>query len=159
MTAGTHRAGDRLRSFREKCGMTQPMIAEKCGVSLRALQDYEAGKRLPAGEALEALGGMGLDLNWLLTGDGEMFRDTLGRPVGGTAAQPAIDAELMGLIVEGISGAYKDEGAALAPRLLGELATRLHTDILASVEGGDDPGARRAALRALLIQLRRDLHL
>lgn len=75
MTARNVAVAERLRSVREFFRVAQPDFAEKCGVSIRAYQDYEAGKRLPGSETLQALAEAGIDLNWLLTGTGQMLRD------------------------------------------------------------------------------------
>lgn len=37
----------KLKEAREKTGLTQVEVAKKAGVSERAYQSYEAGKRLP----------------------------------------------------------------------------------------------------------------
>lgn len=56
------------------CGMTQAGIAERCGVSFRAFQDYEAGKRYPSGQALKTIAELNVDISWLLTGIGQPMR-------------------------------------------------------------------------------------
>ncbi len=39
---------DKLRTERKKLGLSQTALAEKTGISLRTLQNYELGKRYPA---------------------------------------------------------------------------------------------------------------
>lgn len=46
-TKGTVIVNTKLKEKREKTGLTQVEVAEKAGISERAYQNYEAGKRLP----------------------------------------------------------------------------------------------------------------
>ena len=41
-----------LKSFRTKTGMTQAELADKVGISVRTLQDYEQGQKDIGGTAL-----------------------------------------------------------------------------------------------------------
>jgi transcriptional regulator with XRE-family HTH domain len=63
---------DRLKLARESIGKSQKEMAESLGTSFRAWQDYEAGKNVPGGKVFEALVKLGLNANWLLTGEGVM---------------------------------------------------------------------------------------
>ena len=36
-----------VKKLREKCGLTQQDLAEKCGVTLRTVQNWEKGKTIP----------------------------------------------------------------------------------------------------------------
>jgi transcriptional regulator with XRE-family HTH domain len=60
--------GDRLRLERERAGLTQPVLAERCGVTMRSQRNYEKGERSPDAEYLTALAAMGLDVQFVLTG-------------------------------------------------------------------------------------------
>lgn len=72
-----------------------------------------------------------------------------------TPAAPAVDEELMALIIEGISTAYKERNIPLPPRHLGSAAARLLADLTAA--GCETPEERQAGIKALLARLRRDL--
>lgn len=61
---------NRLKAARKKTGYTQKQMGEAIGSSLSAWQDYEAGKSIPGGNALAGLSRLGVDINWLLTGEG-----------------------------------------------------------------------------------------
>lgn len=136
----------------------QDMFAGQLGVHPQTIGKYERGLVVPGGDVLTRFRGLGISIDWLLTGEGEMRPSRQPTPSGDSPpATASLDNELVGLIVEGISMVYKEAGAALSPRELGRLIARFHTDTLAAVEGDDDPGTRRAVLRALLAQLRRDL--
>ena len=89
MTAGNAHLCDRLRVIREMLGLTQAVMATQMGISLRAYQTYEAGQRQPKASDVAGLVGVGIDLNWLLTGVGQMMREAA------PAAPPPIDEQLL----------------------------------------------------------------
>lgn len=67
----------RLRFILETLGMTIREAADKSGVSYRSWQNYLSGLREPNAEALQLIGThLGVSLDWLLTGEGSMLRDT-----------------------------------------------------------------------------------
>jgi transcriptional regulator with XRE-family HTH domain len=70
--------GERLKSERERLGMTQPDFAEAAGAKKRTLIDWEKGVSSPTAVQLAALAGIGVDALYVLTG----------QPQGGTAAAP-----------------------------------------------------------------------
>lgn len=64
--------GDRLRYWRKKVlGMTQEQFAQRTGIHLSAIRKYESRSSLPSGESLLAIAGTGINLHWLLTGEGD----------------------------------------------------------------------------------------
>lgn len=76
------------------------------------------------------------------------------QPGTGNAATPALDPDLHGRVVEGVMMVYKEEGAGLPPRHLGQLAARIHGELLAAYA---DPMERQIGLKLALEQLRREL--
>jgi transcriptional regulator with XRE-family HTH domain len=54
--------------------MSQKTFAAQSGVSPRSYQGYEDGRSVPGGDAIAAFVKMGVNANWLLTGEGEMLR-------------------------------------------------------------------------------------
>lgn len=62
----------RIKEFRRALGLTQMQFAERMGIPVRTLKGYEMGERSPGSEALAAMAKTGVNLNWLLTGSGEM---------------------------------------------------------------------------------------
>lgn len=64
---------DRLKAARTSLCLKQSEIAEQSGVSERAYQGYEAGRSVPGGEAIEGFVRLGINANWILTGEGEML--------------------------------------------------------------------------------------
>lgn len=64
---------ERIKIWRSHLGLSQSAFCEKTGIPLRTLKGYEAGTRHPGSEALASLADTGLNINWLLTGNGEML--------------------------------------------------------------------------------------
>lgn len=64
--------GTRLAQVRRHLGLTQDELAKEIGTSKRGIQDNEANKAIPGGKALCGLLGLGVNVNWLLTGEGPM---------------------------------------------------------------------------------------
>ena len=63
----------RFKALRKVLGQTQKEIGESIGGGLRTWQNYETGRSSPSWRVLHTLIGMGVNVNWLLTGTGEMF--------------------------------------------------------------------------------------
>lgn len=96
--------GDRLAGAREAAGLSQEDLAQRLGVRLTTLQNWEDDLAEPRGNRLQMLAGMlNVSLAWLLTaqGDGLDAPDEMAQqlPVG---AETAL-AELQRLRAEAIS--------------------------------------------------------
>jgi len=63
----------RIKEVRGVLGLTQKELCEKIGMKLPSLRDYELGNRIPGGDALTTLVSVGINANWLLTGEGPML--------------------------------------------------------------------------------------
>jgi len=91
----------RIKVWRGYLGMTQASFADSVGMPLRTLKGYEMGERLPGCEALASIASTGCNINWLLTGIGEMRIDEQKKPLQGMAlralkghASPSVPEEL-----------------------------------------------------------------
>ncbi|WP_200882989.1 helix-turn-helix domain-containing protein [Cellvibrio mixtus] len=60
--------GERLRSERERLGLTQDEFSEKGGVKKRAQINYEKGERNPDSTYLAAIAAAGVDIVYVITG-------------------------------------------------------------------------------------------
>ncbi len=61
--------GARIAIARNECGMSQAKMANALGISLRAYQSYELGKRsIPVEALVELHRQFDVDLNWILLG-------------------------------------------------------------------------------------------
>jgi len=62
-----------MRQAREHLGLSQQELANSIGVSKRGIQDNETRNRVPGGEVINGFVDLGINANWLLTGEGEML--------------------------------------------------------------------------------------
>lgn len=131
--------GARLRRMRQARSQSQRAFAEAMDMPLPSYRDYEGGKRIPGGEALRRLAGVGIDTHWLLTGE------NLTAPAAGPA------------MAHDTRGTYRTPGADEdAP---GPLCTRRLTEVLTAIETALEdidrrlPPARKAELAAALYDL------
>ncbi len=67
--------GDRLRIFREYKKLTQAQFAALMDMSTTGLQSNESNRSLPNSKLFIALYEQGLNVNWLLSGEGKMLVD------------------------------------------------------------------------------------
>ena len=123
----------RLKSWRQSLGLTQAQFAERLELHLSVLKKYEAGANTPGGDALTAIAETGCNINWLLTGKGEM-RDVDREKALQDGAFRVIDGEARPLTAEGM--------AASLPRRLAALATL--------IDGLESPQEQAALLDDLL---------
>jgi len=70
----TKSIGERLFLFRKAKKLTQKQVASDVGTSASYISEIEAGKKLPGSEILSSLlRSFELNINWLLSGQGEMI--------------------------------------------------------------------------------------
>ncbi|OIQ87037.1 helix-turn-helix protein [mine drainage metagenome] len=112
----------RLEEIRANMGLTQSEMCARMGIPLRTYTRYASGERPPSVEALEALARMDIDLHWLITGQGNMYRTA-------APAHPpsSLDEDLMGQIAEAV--AQPQAFGVLPPREQGRLIARLYNEI------------------------------
>jgi len=67
--------GKRLRTWRNANGWTQADLASLLSVHVGMIRKWEGETSLPGGDALQRIGGTGVNLHWLLTGEGSMRSD------------------------------------------------------------------------------------
>ena len=66
--------GERLKSARENLGHSQKEMASLLKIHPQSLYIYERGTSVPGGKLLELVAQIGISIDWLLTGEGEMLR-------------------------------------------------------------------------------------
>jgi transcriptional regulator with XRE-family HTH domain len=82
--------GDRLAGAREAAGLSQEDLAQRLGVRLTTLQNWEEDLAEPRGNRLQMLAGMlNVSLTWLLTaeGDGLQSPDVAPQPLAAEAEE------------------------------------------------------------------------
>lgn len=65
---------ERLRQVCEAKNWKIKDFAEQTGIAYRTLQGYVGGEREPNAEGMAAIAKAGVNLNWLVSGEGEMFQ-------------------------------------------------------------------------------------
>lgn len=64
--------GGRLKAWRKRLGITQEGFSQSTGLHIGVIRKYENDVNIPGGEALVAIGATGVNLHWLLMGEGEL---------------------------------------------------------------------------------------
>lgn len=64
---------ERLKIARESLGFSMTEMAEQQSMSFPGYRDNENGKRVPKSTVIEGFVNLGINANWLLTGEGEML--------------------------------------------------------------------------------------
>lgn len=67
------RISDRLKLVCEHKNWKIKDLAELTGLPYRTMQGYIGGEREPNAEGMSAIAKAGINLNWLVSGNGEMF--------------------------------------------------------------------------------------
>ncbi|MEL6914267.1 MAG: helix-turn-helix transcriptional regulator [Pseudomonadota bacterium] len=64
--------GDRITGAREAAGLSEEKLAERLGIKLRSLKDWEDDLAEPRANKVQMLAGvLNVSLRWLLTGQGD----------------------------------------------------------------------------------------
>lgn len=69
--------GPRIKEARKTLRLNQEEFSARSGIPLDTLRKYEGGSRSPGSEAIAGVARMGVNANWLLTGEGEMLLEPL----------------------------------------------------------------------------------
>lgn len=90
----------RIRELRDVKKMNQATFAGALGVSQAAISRYEKGERVPDSDFLSKLYSIfGVNINWLLTGSGDMFQEL--QPVDSSVLAKTIRLPIVGEIAAG----------------------------------------------------------
>lgn len=136
---------DRLRVARESAEYTQTGIAVAVGSKLRSWQEYEAGNRMPGGAVFQGVAKLGINVNWLLTGEGPMRADEI--PATQTGAEAATVNE--GVLADVISVLREREqltGRRFPPDREARLIVEIYQYIIED-EAGPTPEDRAKVLK------------
>ena len=130
-------------------------MAKMIGCSTTTWQNYESGSTMAGGAQLEALARLGISINWLLTGEGEMLQgEGDRRGAAETQGFRPTDPDLMGRIIDTIRAVHKARGWHVFDRALGERAARWYDEI---VSAAADPADRLDLLAQLQLDLGKEL--
>jgi transcriptional regulator with XRE-family HTH domain len=135
--------GHRIRAWRHALGLTQAAFSERIGVHIGVLKKYEQGLNIPGGEALAAIAKTGVNMTWLLTGEGEMRPDHERLETAAMSRKAPSDG-LLTAIGPSLPIDPADASAALTVR-----QPRRWQSIIALVEAIDDDARREAIMTEL----------
>lgn len=124
------------------------MFAKKCGIPPGSFQAYINGERVPPTEHLMKIVTVyGINLNWLLVGEGEPF---IGGKTQEEKATPRGEAEAIDLVMQLLKEEEGRAGVTLTPeqrtailKILRELVdrdVRAIRELLRSIQGEKKPG-------------------
>lgn len=131
----------RLRAVRRHFGFaTRAQMAERLGLPASTYNGYETEQGPPKVEWLAELAAMGIDINWLLLGVGEMMHaQSLTVP----AAPGDIDEVLLAAMIHTVERRELEASKPLSAEEKGKLIARLYTvtlkHVAAGVAGMDSP--------------------
>ena len=146
--------GERLRAERERLGLGQQELADKCGVTMRSQRNYEKGERQPDAAYLAAFTALHGDVLYVLTGQQpqavpEHSNDALthhltesAKPVTEAAAVPLIDAERLARIVDLLEAYASQAGRRWPAKRLVAVAAEVY-NVLADEPALDEPKVER----------------
>lgn len=160
--------GQRLEHIRAQIGLTQSETCARMGIPLRTYTRYATGERPPSADALAALAHMGVNLNWLITGDGspwltssssapkELRCPLEGGGAAGSESCPAnLSEKLVAVMAETITRIYAECSTPLSAGTLGSAIARMHNEIAtANLESWEE---KIGAVRLASAMLRRQL--
>lgn len=98
--------GSRIRCARENFGFIRPGFSEKFGVSVRTLENNERGRNEPGASLFLPFAALGVNTNWLLTGEGQMLLADM-KPAKSYAIDFQCLQKSIQAVEEGLSGSSK----------------------------------------------------
>lgn len=118
----TSEFAERLRVGRKRLDMTQQALSDSSGVPLQTHKQYERGLRRPGLDALTGYLRAGINVNWLLSGEGVvLLRD---QPAPASAG--AFDSQLMLELIEVVEQLLAEHRRELPPPKKAELVVTLY---------------------------------
>lgn len=144
--------GERFKAIRKHLGLNATEMGLRVGLGGRSSWErYERGRHIPNGEILLHLAELGIDTNWVLTGQGGMSRGDSAPP---SPPAGAVDPALLSRVFAGVTEVYRSENARVSPAIVADDVGRIYNDLVAIY---DTPDKRLVGLEMALHQLRRGL--
>lgn len=145
--------GERLRRVRKNDG--DPLradFARKLGVSEKTLGNYERGDSAPDAYVIEKYSKeLGVNLTWLITGEGEMFADPSKAPA------PVLDQRLMRKLARIAIKVNKELSIQDTKESAAEHAAELYNELRVMVKNMNDPEEIEAAMPLLTLTYKRKI--
>lgn len=144
--------GQRLRDIRARFGDPERVdFASRLGISMGSLANYERGDRVPDSDVLAGYARIGVNLNWLVSGDGSMFVDDP------READLGVDVVIMAKLHDRVQAVYVQAKQKPPPRRITEEAALLYNQLKSSVSDMADPEEIEATLPRLEFELKKRL--
>lgn len=146
----TNAIATRLRELRTRIGFVRRSdMASHLGLPSSTYSAYEGDAGPPKVEWLVELARRGVNLNWLLTGEGEMLLSHLDPAVASTPGQRLgeheLDEYLLAAMIRRVEREEKDRGRPLSALEKGEMVARLY---MVTVRSSEDELASHPLARA-----------
>jgi transcriptional regulator with XRE-family HTH domain len=142
--------GQRLVMVREKLGLTQREMADHLGLALGTYGRSEAGKRAIDDGEMAEIGSMGINLNWLILGQGDINGPAeFETRAPGRSSRVGTDPALLGQLIDEIANIYKTQNRPLAAERHGALVAELYDRLIVIADEAERRGATRYALGRL----------
>jgi len=129
----------RLRFVRESLGIGQADASSKFGIPASTYRKYESGPSEPGSDALAGIARTGINVNWLLTGDGAMLLSDI-KP---QSTSGALDSTRLQLAIETVEEGLTATKTTMAAAKKSEL-------VLAVYELLEEPGVSKERVLKLV---------
>ncbi|WP_208432185.1 helix-turn-helix domain-containing protein [Bartonella doshiae] len=148
----------RFREVRRILGFTErKQFAKHLGITAGSIGTYETGISEPTASVLSKYQEVcGVSLDWLVTGNGEMFSDMAKAKSSGFKA-PTIPTGLMKKLGRIAYTTYRDANIKLPPEDIAELAAELYRKLQELVQDINDMEEVEATFPLLKIHLKRQI--
>ncbi|WP_375613733.1 MULTISPECIES: helix-turn-helix domain-containing protein [unclassified Bartonella] len=148
----------RLREIRHTLGFTErKQFARHFEIPETTMRNYETGLREPPASILRIYKDRcGISLDWLVTGEGEMFSDMVKAKAAGFKA-PTIPAGLMKKLGRIAYTTYRDANIKIPPEDIAELAAELYRKLQELVQDINDTEEVELILPLLKLHLKRQI--
>ncbi|WP_375647994.1 MULTISPECIES: helix-turn-helix domain-containing protein [unclassified Bartonella] len=147
----------RLIEVRKLVGLSRDIFSLKIGISIQGLGNYERGDRTPDATVLTSYGEkFGVNLNWLLTGEDEMFINMM-KTQSFNISPPTIPAGLMKKLGRIAYTTYRDANIKIPPEDIAELAAELYGKLQELVQDINDTEEVELILPLLKLHLKRQI--
>lgn len=122
----------RIKALRQTLGKTQRDMAAWAGVTPLGWHKYEAGDNLPGATVLASMREKGVNINWLLGGDGPMRLY-----MNFTPDEPAApsDQDILKEAINAVESWLATNSRALPPEKKAEIYTHIYAEALAAPDG------------------------
>ncbi len=113
-------------------------LPAELGVSYASLADYQRGKSEPRAGFMERLSKLtGVNLNWLMTGEGLMFDETPPKLLDGAPINVDMQSKYIKPIVLHLARVQKQKQIHLEPDLVWWIISSIHNALLEEHHGAD----------------------